>query len=63
MNAVMDFQNVRAVKTCVLCGKKKDAGLVACWPCYRKSLKNGANAMTLTMLRDANRALRQRVAR
>lgn len=31
----LDNPMVRASSGCPLCGKAKDAGLVACWPCYR----------------------------
>jgi hypothetical protein len=38
----IDNPRVRAHHLCPLCNGPKDAGLVACWPCFRSSgLKNG----------------------
>lgn len=31
----MDYPLVRSIGTCPLCRKRKDAGLVACWSCFR----------------------------
>jgi hypothetical protein len=37
-----DNPRVRASLVCPLCNGAKDAGLVACWPCFRSSgLKQG----------------------
>lgn len=32
----MDYLNVRLSPVCPLCLGKKEQGLIACWPCYRK---------------------------
>jgi hypothetical protein len=38
----LDNPLTRAGTTCPLCSKAKDAGCVACWPCYRRfELKYG----------------------
>lgn len=31
----IDYPRIRASRVCPLCRQLKDAGLVACWPCYR----------------------------
>lgn len=36
-----DYPKVRAHHICPVCNGAKDAGLVACWPCWRTSVKRG----------------------
>lgn len=38
---IIDNPRTRAGWTCPLCLGSKDAGLVACWPCFRTELKRG----------------------
>jgi hypothetical protein len=33
----IDHPFVRAHHACPFCARQKDAGLVACWPCFRTS--------------------------
>ena len=33
----LDHSFVRAHHACPFCARQKDAGLVACWPCFRTS--------------------------
>lgn len=36
-DSTVDNPHVRADQTCPLCRGHKDIGLLACWPCYRRS--------------------------
>lgn len=39
--AEIDYPRVRAACKCPLCGGSKEPGVIACWPCYRRNLKDG----------------------
>jgi hypothetical protein len=44
---------------CAVCGRHKDAGLLVCWPCYRKhDFRNGAQGARVDdLIDDAERYL------
>ena len=52
-----DHPRVRAADNCPLCGGAKNAGLVACWPCYRSRDLRGGNAVAERLIDQAERAL------
>lgn len=50
----LDHSLIRASHVCPFCSKAKDAGLVACWPCYRSNdLRNGGGQQTLDVTEAA----------
>jgi hypothetical protein len=37
----LDNPHIRASRICPLCDGPKERRLLACWPCFRRDLKNG----------------------
>jgi hypothetical protein len=55
----MDYPHVRSSTACPLCRGRKEAGLVACWPCYRTSGLRDGNARTESIIERAEAELRE----
>jgi hypothetical protein len=55
----IDHPNVRASVVCPLCQGVKDAGLVACWPCYRKNEMRYGNPAAELKIDQAEKRLGQ----
>lgn len=52
-----DYPRVRASLTCPLCNGTKDAGLIACWTCYRShGMRNGLTTSDAAIISHAEAA-------
>ena len=60
MRAMLDHRHVREARTCPICNREKESGLLLCWPCYHAiDARGGLRPAIVAIIDNAEAALSQ----